>query len=110
MRVRLKLNPGDRGTKKLLAEYGDKLVCVRYRYDEMRGRRLKTVETIIGVKHWKPPCQKERQVFVKTRWNEKTLHQKIRNAGGKWDKEKKGWKLSFKEAVALGIEERIVKL
>ena len=34
MRTRLTLKPGQRGTKQLVAEYGDRLVCVRYRYDD----------------------------------------------------------------------------
>jgi hypothetical protein len=46
MQTRLKLNPGQRGTKKLVANYGDRLVCVRYRYDEQTKRRYKTVELI----------------------------------------------------------------
>ena len=46
MRTRLTLKPGRPGTKKLLAEYGSKLVCVRYRYDEELQTRCKTVELI----------------------------------------------------------------
>jgi len=30
-RVRLHLKPGQKGTKQLLAQYGDRLICVRYR-------------------------------------------------------------------------------
>ena len=37
MRTRLILKPGQRGTKKLGAKYGDRLLCVRYRYDEKRA-------------------------------------------------------------------------
>jgi hypothetical protein len=33
METRLSLAPGQNGTKKLLARYGERLVCVRYRYD-----------------------------------------------------------------------------
>jgi hypothetical protein len=32
--TRLTLKPGQRGTHKLAAKYGDRLVRVRYRYDE----------------------------------------------------------------------------
>jgi hypothetical protein len=32
-RVRLRLKPGHRDTKRLLAKYRDRLICVRYRYD-----------------------------------------------------------------------------
>jgi hypothetical protein len=37
--VRLHLKPGQEGTKRLLAQYGDSLICVRYRYDAQRNRR-----------------------------------------------------------------------
>jgi hypothetical protein len=39
MIARLKLKPGQKGTKRLVAEHGDALVCVRYRYDEQTGLR-----------------------------------------------------------------------
>ncbi|MGC8801922.1 MAG: hypothetical protein C0184_10215 [Chloroflexus aggregans] len=54
MRTRLKLKPGQRGTKKLQALYGDRLICVRYRYDAENGRRLKTIELIVEEKAWMP--------------------------------------------------------
>jgi len=47
------LRPGQRGTK-LLREYGDRLVCVRYRYDEQNARRLKTVELVVEAVPWWP--------------------------------------------------------
>lgn len=53
-RVALTLRPGAAGTKKLLAEYGDRLFAVRYRYDAVWGRRLKTVEIIVDEGDWKP--------------------------------------------------------
>jgi hypothetical protein len=34
--------------------YGDKLVCVRYRYDTESGRRFKTIEIIVEEKEWAP--------------------------------------------------------
>ncbi|HEX9874022.1 MAG TPA: hypothetical protein VGA43_06645 [Deferrimonas sp.] len=50
MKTRVSLKPGDKGTRQLLAEYGDKLVCVRYRYDPKERMRYKTVELIIDAK------------------------------------------------------------
>jgi len=47
MLTRLKLKPGPKGTKRLVAEHGDALVCVRYRYDEASSTRIKTVELIV---------------------------------------------------------------
>jgi hypothetical protein len=50
MITRLKLKPGQKGTKALVEKYGDSLVCVRYRYDEKSRTRLKTVELIVEKK------------------------------------------------------------
>jgi hypothetical protein len=47
MQIRSTVQPGQRGAKKLLTQYGNRLVCVRYRYDEQRQKRFKTVELII---------------------------------------------------------------
>ena len=41
MEVRSKLRPGENGTKTLLKQYGEQLVCVRYRYDRQRRKRYK---------------------------------------------------------------------
>ena len=48
MRTRLHLKPGQKGTKQLLAQYGDRLGCVRYRYDAQQKKRFKTVELIVA--------------------------------------------------------------
>ena len=52
MKTHTHLKPGQNGTKRLVEKYGDTLLCVRYRYDELRGVRLKTVEIIVDEK----PC------------------------------------------------------
>jgi len=58
MTATIKLRPGQKGTKKLLTEHGDALLCVRYRYDEQSGTRSKTVELIIERKPWSPPSHR----------------------------------------------------
>jgi hypothetical protein len=35
---------------------GDRLVCVRYRYDEQQKKRCKTVELIVEEDGWEPPA------------------------------------------------------
>jgi len=40
MRTRLTLQPGQDGAKQLGVQYGDRLVCVRHRYDEQEKKRL----------------------------------------------------------------------
>ncbi len=51
-RVWLHLKLGQKGTKRLLAEYGDRLICVRYRYDAQRKKRFKTVELLVAERDW----------------------------------------------------------
>ena len=46
------LKPGQKGTRRLVDKYGESLLCVRYRYDEIRGVKLKTVVIIVEEK----PC------------------------------------------------------
>lgn len=52
MHIRSTVHPGQRGAKKLLTQYGDRLVCVRYRYDDKRQKRIKTVELIVEEEDW----------------------------------------------------------
>lgn len=52
MNTHLTFQPGQRGTKKLLEEDGDRLVYVRDRSDPTRTRRGKTVEVISDEVPW----------------------------------------------------------
>jgi hypothetical protein len=109
MRVRLKLKPGQRGTKHLLKQYGDRLVCVRYRYDEKSRKRYTTVELIEDEKPWEPVgCKSNSIIQVQVSFDEVDLRQKVKNAGGKWSKSSKTWKIPYKTACDLGIKDRIV--
>lgn len=45
MKTHTHLKPGQKGTKRLVEQYGDALLCVRYRYDEVRG--VATVKSCI---------------------------------------------------------------
>ena len=58
METRLSLVPGQNGTKKLVTRYGDRLVCVRYRYDAQRKVRHKTVELIVETTPWDPRARR----------------------------------------------------
>ena len=40
MKAHTSLMPGQKGTKRLVEQYGDALICVRYRKDVLRGMRL----------------------------------------------------------------------
>jgi len=46
MKTILILKPGQKGKKKLVAKYGQRLLCVRYRCDEILKKRFRTVEIV----------------------------------------------------------------
>lgn len=110
MRTRLTLLPGQRGTKKLVARYGDRLVCVRYRYDPETKKRYKTVELIIEEMDWDPPLDPptgETIVGVKVEWGEADIARQVKIAGGVWDGQKKLWVLQYSQVEKLGLQERV---
>ena len=109
MKTLLVLQPGQRGTRKLLAEHGKRLVCVRYRYDERLRRRWKTVELIVGEIVWERKAPRPgTKVSVRIRYDETTLHRKIKEAGGKWNGKTQVWRMRYDKAVELGLRHRIV--
>ncbi|MGA8050102.1 MAG: hypothetical protein WCA09_07985 [Burkholderiales bacterium] len=61
METRLTLRPGQHGTRKLVARFGERLVRVRYLYDAEAGRRLKTVELIVESVPWTPRPRRPRR-------------------------------------------------
>lgn len=98
MKARLKLKPGDKGTKSLVEKYGDDLICIRYRYDEATRTRFKTVEIIVGKKDWTPPPPKfaaEEIVLVRIAYTENAFKQIAKEAGGRWDPEAKLWLIPY---------------
>ena len=68
MQTRLTLKPGQRGTKRLLTEYGKQLVCVRYRYDAQARKRYKTIELIVDERAWTPRYRPETVVEVRVKF------------------------------------------
>lgn len=48
---RASIQPGGKGSIKELYQYGDELICVRYRYNKKKKMRIKTVELVVDIKH-----------------------------------------------------------
>jgi hypothetical protein len=112
MRTLLHLKPGQKGTKQLLTPYGDRLVCVRYRYDAQRKKRFKTVELIVAEREWEPPPPRfaaDAIVGVRVGFAEVEIREQVKQAGGKWDRSRKVWELRYDHVVALKLEARIVE-
>ena len=111
MHIRSTVHPGQRGAKKLLTHYGDRLVCVRYRYDDKRQKRLKTVELIVAEEDWvapKPSPKNEDLVHITISWPETSLRRQVKQRGGRWNSQRGLWELRYEQVMALGLQDRII--
>ena len=111
MYIRSTVHPGRRGTKKLQAQYGDRLVCVRYRYDDTRQKRVKTVELIVEEEDWTvphPSHKKEDLVHIALTVQEVLLRQQVKQRGGQWNPQRGLWEIRYEHVLALGLQARIV--
>lgn len=114
LRTRLTLKPGRPGTKKLLNEYGSKLICVRYRYDDERQTRCKTIELVIEEVPWPPPEPRlprfapDDIVHLRTLYSEERINDAIRNRGGTWHRPTRTWTLRYADTLSLRLTDRIV--
>jgi len=111
MPIRSTVHPGQRGAKKLLAQYGEQLVCVRYRYDGQRQKRLKTVELIVEEEEWiapKSPPKNEDLVAIAITLPETALQQQIKRRGGRWNPQRGLWEVRYEQVVALGLQDRMI--
>lgn len=109
MQARRTLLPGQKGTKKFQDRYGAELYCVRYRYDAAQGKRFTTVELIVDQSAWTPPA-KPAVVGVRVELKETDLQRRIKQVGGKWNREKGVWEIAYEQALRLGLQKRIVNL
>lgn len=105
LKTRLTLAPGANGTKKLVERYGGRLVCVRYRYDRERRLRIKTVELIEEEMPW---TASDAIYLVKIGYEETSLRERIKEAGGRWNAEKRGWMLKGTAVGRLALEDRVI--
>jgi hypothetical protein len=107
----LTLRAGQKGTKRLIAEHGDRLVCVRYRYDAQKKKRYKTIELIVEEIDWRPAPKRPRGdtiATLKVNWGEAEIAKRVKQAGGKWNAQNRVWELRYDQVVKLGLEKRIV--
>ena len=111
MHIRLTLPPHQRGAKQLLAKYGNRLLCVRYRYDSQQKKRLKTVELIEEERPWNPEGKQQdgrRLVYVQGAAAEGEVRRQVKGAGGRWRPQYGVWELPYEQVVALQLGQRIV--
>lgn len=117
MGTKATLKPGQKGTKRLIEKYGDRLVCVRYKYDMTARKRYTTVELIEEESEWAltpplstqtPPPLPAPRLAVRVEYWETDLRHQVKKAGGIWRPRPKLWELGYEDVVALGLESRVV--
>jgi len=105
--------PGQPGTKKWLEKYKKDLVCVRYRYDEERGKKITTVEMVVDENIWEKNPQRisaNKIMSIRVSYGEISIAKLIKAAGGCWNRQQKVWELAYKTILELGLQDRIVDM
>jgi len=107
-----RIAPTQPGAIKLARQFGDRLVCVRYRHDRSDTYRYTTVELIVDEAPIKmrstrsPP--KIQLVAVRIEPGEAELMRALRTHGAVWDGKARLWYVRRPVAKVLGLHKRIV--
>ncbi|MEW5771589.1 MAG: hypothetical protein AB1831_14650 [Pseudomonadota bacterium] len=110
--MRKKLDAGQAGTLRYQRQFGDALVCVRYRHHPENGKRYTTVEIVVderqtfAVAH-ATPMQADTLIAVHIDYAETELRARAKEAGARWDGGRKAWLMTYMEAKRLGLLGRI---
>jgi hypothetical protein len=112
------LPAGTPGTRRYTQQFGDKLVCVRYRKDPAGQHRLTTVEIVVDEAPLLPPRRTagktrspapNQHVLLKVAYREEELRRRIKQAGGRWLPDERLWSVPYRVVKALQIESRVVQ-
>ena len=71
----------------------------------------KTVELLVAERDWEPPRPRvapDQIVKLRVAFAEADLRERVKQAGGTWNRKQKVWQLRYDRAVALGLNRRIV--
>lgn len=109
MKAYAHLKPGQRGTMRLHEKYGDALLCVRYRYDENRRVKLKTVELIVDERPLDMPRFKVDDIVpVSVAYDEVELREQLHKMRARWDAQIKMWFVPYGLIRNTALESRIM--
>lgn len=109
--VRKTMRPGQKGTSRFLRDWGDRLVCVRYRFDAKGKTRFTTVEIVASApRPWTPPRRPSpgALVYLKVDRNDWKAIRKLREARAWWDRDAGVWRTRYDVAERLRLRDRIV--
>lgn len=98
---------GQKGTKRWLAKFGDRLRNVRYLRDKLTGEHFKTVEIVVEKSPWfGGGLNPDLVIGVKVGLHEKELRAKVKEVGGAWDHFDRVWLIKYKYLRPLGLDNR----
>jgi hypothetical protein len=83
---------------------------VRYRYDEVRKKRFKTVKLIVEEVDWKPPEPKfppNALVPVRVAVDDLDLRSRVKEASGRWNPKEQLWYVVYGAISGSKIEKHI---
>ncbi|MCB1843945.1 MAG: hypothetical protein KDI09_13360 [Halioglobus sp.] len=116
MPVTRTLKPGQPGTRRFQACWGDKLVAVRYR--RSANTVYTTIEIIVDEREQPRPGvslnavhadRRAAMVAVRIAYEEHVLRNAAKRNHARWDKTHKVWLMPRGTAVALGLQDRVVE-
>ena len=115
MRVIKTIKPGQNGSRRLLRQYGKKLIKVRYREDKATNSLHTTVELIVDSRAIMPGYistvllkRSHQRVAVKKAYQDEGLRARAKTLGARWDNNHKLWIMSYAQADDLGIVDRVI--
>jgi len=108
MKTYAHLKPGQKGTRRLVETYGEKLLCVRYRYDEKRGVKLKTVEIIVDEKPLRHPRYNDDDIVpISVAFDETELRELLKKIRARWEPQIKMWFAPYSRIRGTPLEAKI---
>ena len=117
MKVTKTLQPGADGTKRYQRAYGERLVCVRYRRDAERQRRVTTVELVVEESQIiDAPAtatidarnHPNTWVYVCVAFQELDIRARVRAAGATWNRHRRAWHIRYGDVLDLGLRDRVL--
>lgn len=108
-RVTKRINPERPGTKRLLKQHGDALVCVRYRQDPLKLFRFTTVELVVAASLIDPRRFDRTAFGIHIGPGERQLRLAAIAAGARWHEDDGLWWLRGGAICRLGVVDRIRK-
>ena len=74
-------------------------------------KRFKTAELVVAEHDWQPPRPRfvdSQIVGLRVAFEEVDVRERVKQAGGTWNRQRRVWQLAYGDAVTLGLSDRVV--